>query len=192
MGSFNKTVKDVPFKDRWSCSSHTSGSKGGHDINLIDLYERGLNICGSIKDCKDNFVYINNDLYKNIKFSDEHALNWAKNVDKYIKNTKLMAPKEEIIPDLRIEKTKLQSISKLDANENNISIIWATGFRYNFDWIDLNITDENNHPIQNRGVTNHHGLYFMGLQWMYSSKSAQFIGVAEDAKYIVEEIEKKI
>ena len=42
------------------------------------------------------------------------------------------------------------------------------------------------------GVTNHSGLYFMGLQWMYSSKSAQFIGVSEDAKYIVEEIEKKI
>ena len=192
MGSFDKTVKDVPFKDRWSCSSHTSGSKGGHDINLLDLHERGLNLCGSIKDCKDKFVFINNDLYKNIKFSDEHALNWAKNVDKYIKNTKLMASKEEILPDLRIEKTRLQSISKLDANENNTSIIWATGFRYNFDWIDLNITDENNHPIQNRGVTNYSGLYFMGLQWMYSSKSAQFIGVSEDAKYIVEEIEKKI
>ena len=87
-----------------------------------------------------------------------------------------MAPKEEILPDLRIEKRRLQSISKLDANENNTSIIWATGFRYNFDWIDLNITDENNHPIQNRGVTNYSGLYFMGLQWMYSSKSAQFIG----------------
>ena len=66
-------------------NSDTSGSKGGHDINLLDLHERGLNLCGSIKDCKDNFVYINNDLYKNIKFSDEHALNWAKNVDKYIK-----------------------------------------------------------------------------------------------------------
>ena len=103
-----------------------------------------------------------------------------------------MAPKEEILPDLRIEKRRLQSISKLDANENNTSIIWATGFRYNFDWIDLDITDKNNHPIQNRGVTNHSGLYFMGLQWMYSSKSAQFIGVSEDAKYIVEEIEKKI
>ena len=166
--------------------------RDSHDINLLDLHERGLNLCGSIKDCKDNFVYINNDLYKNIKFSDEHALNWAKNVDKYIKNTKLMAPKEEILPDLRIEKRRLQSISKLDANENNTSIIWATGFRYNFDWIDLDITDKNNHPIQNRGVTNHSGLYFMGLQWMYSSKSAQFIGVSEDAKYIVEEIEKKI
>ena len=31
----------------------------------------------------------------------------------------------------------------------------------------------------------------MGLQWMYSSKSAQFIGVGEDAKYVVSDIYKK-
>ena len=31
----------------------------------------------------------------------------------------------------------------------------------------------------------------MGLQWMHSSKSAQFVGVAEDANYIVKEILSK-
>ena len=105
MGSFDKTVKDVPFKDRWSVAHIPQGSKGGHDINLLDLHERGLNLCGSIKDCKDNFVYINNDLYKNIKFSDEHALNWAKNVDKYIKNTKLnKLPKKKFYPISELKK----------------------------------------------------------------------------------------
>lgn len=31
----------------------------------------------------------------------------------------------------------------------------------------------------------------MGLQWMHSSKSAQFIGVAEDANFIVRDILSK-
>ena len=55
----------------------------------------------------------------------------------------------------------------------------------------MDITDEKNHPIQYRGVTKYKGLYFMGLQWMHSSKSAQFIGVAEDAEYIVNDIFSK-
>ena len=77
--------------------------------------------------------------------------------------------------------------------ENISSMIWATGFRYNFDWINLDITDEKGIPIQKRGVTKYKGLYFMGLQWMHSAKSAQFIGVAEDAEFIVNDmIAKKI
>ena len=56
---------------------------------------------------------------------------------------------------------------------------------------DLNITNEQGHPIQRRGLTKYNGLYFMGLQWMHSSKSAQFVGVAEDANYIVKEILSK-
>ena len=40
-------------------------------------------------------------------------------------------------------------------------------------------------------MTEYDGLYFMGLQWMHSSKSAQFVGVAEDAEFIVEDIVSK-
>ena len=75
--------------------------------------------------------------------------------------------------------------------ENISSIIWATGFRYNFNWINLDITNELGHPVQRRGVTNYDGLYFMGLQWMHSSKSAQFVGVAEDAEFLVNDILSK-
>ena len=72
------------------------------------------------------------------------------------------------------------------------NIIWATGFKYNYDWIDLNITNESGFPVHKRGVTNYDGFYFMGLQWMHTSKSAQFIGVGEDAEFIVNKISSRI
>ena len=76
-------------------------------------------------------------------------------------------------------------MSELNLVEAGIkTIIWSTGFEYDFDWIKLPITGEHNFPIQRRGVTEYSGLYFMGLQWMYGSKSAQFIGVGEDAEYV--------
>ena len=59
------------------------------------------------------------------------------------------------------------------------------------DWVKMKLIDQKGHPIQKRGITKHLGLYFMGLQWMHTSKSAQFIGVGEDAEYIVEDIRSK-
>ena len=101
-------------------------------------------------------------------------------------------PDQNIYHDPRIIKEKLISPKYISFNSSKIStIIWATGFRFNFDWIKLDITQKNGHPIQERGITNFKGLYFMGLQWMNSSKSAQFIGVGEDAEYVTNDIEEK-
>ena len=190
MGLFDKTVDEVPFEDRWKCSAHTSGSKGGHDINLLDLEESGLNLCGTIRECEKNNLVINNDLFENIKFSDKYALNWSKDVDMYIKNNKVENKYEKLEPDKRINSNSFSSTKNLKLN-NDDSIIWSTGFRYNYDWIDLDISDNNNQPQQKRGITKYPGFYFMGLQWMHSSKSAQFIGVAEDAEFIVNDMLSK-
>jgi len=191
MGSFDKTVDDVPFEQRWGCSPHTSGSRGGHDINLITLAEQGLKLCGTVKKCTSDKVVFNDNLHQNLIFSDQHAINWAKRVDEYITKNNLKMPPEKISEDKRINKYKENNILDISGPDNISSIIWATGFRYNFDWINLDITNELEHPIQKRGVTKYNGLYFMGLQWMHSSKSAQFVGVAEDAEFVVNDILSK-
>ena len=193
MGLFDKTIDDVPFKERWKGSAHTSGSKGGHDINLMDLAEKGLNLCSSVKNCTSKKIVFNNDLYENLKFSDNYAINWSKNVDDYILEKNLKMPFGRIYEDKRINRKKIKSLKEISLSESFKCIIWATGFRYDFNWIKLDITDEKQVPIQKRGVTKYKGLYFMGLQWMHSAKSAQFIGVAEDAEFIVNDmITKKI
>ena len=190
MGLFDKTIHEVPFKDRWKCSSHTSGSMGGHEINLMDLKEKGLKLFGSVHNCSPYKIIFQNNLYNNLKFSDDSALSWSKKVDDYILKNSINAPKNKIIPDARITED-IYSPKKILLNESPKNIIWSTGFRYNFSWIKLKLTDKNGHPIQKRGVTKYNGLYFMGLQWMHTSKSAQFIGVGEDAEFIINDIESK-
>lgn len=64
------------------------------------------------------------------------------------------------------------------------NIIWATGYRPNFNWIDGLELDENNYPKNNRGVSNIKGLYFIGLPWLHTRGSATLGGVKKDAKYI--------
>jgi len=65
------------------------------------------------------------------------------------------------------------------------NIIWCTGFREDFGWIDLPIFDEHRHPIHRRGVVDSApGVYFLGQEFLYAMASATLPGVARDAKYL--------
>jgi putative flavoprotein involved in K+ transport len=70
------------------------------------------------------------------------------------------------------------------------SIVWATGFKPDFSWIDLKITDENNGwPKTNRGVsTEIAGMYFIGMLFLYGLTSGLVGGVGRDAAYIAKHI----
>jgi putative flavoprotein involved in K+ transport len=58
-----------------------------------------------------------------------------------------------------------------------------------YSWIDLDLglTPEG-YPTQTQGVSEHPGLYFMGLQLMYKRKSGLIFGVGEDAEHITSHI----
>jgi putative flavoprotein involved in K+ transport len=69
------------------------------------------------------------------------------------------------------------------------TVIWCTGYKPNYDWIDLSLRTHNGFPIHDRGIVDDcPGLYFVGLLFLYSLSSALLGGVGRDAKYIVEHI----
>jgi putative flavoprotein involved in K+ transport len=71
------------------------------------------------------------------------------------------------------------------------NIVWATGYRPNFKWIEGLELDENSYPKNHRGVSNIEGLYFIGLPWMYTRGSATLGGVSKDATYLADIINNK-
>jgi putative flavoprotein involved in K+ transport len=75
---------------------------------------------------------------------------------------------------------------------NVTSIVWATGFKPDFSWVDFDLTDkENGWPITKMGVSEHiAGLYFMGMLFQYGLTSGLVGGVGRDAAYIVKQIQK--
>ncbi len=69
------------------------------------------------------------------------------------------------------------------------SIVWATGYKPDFSWIDLTVTDETGWPETNRGlISSHKGLYFIGMPFMYGLTSGLIGGVGRDAAYITKQI----
>jgi putative flavoprotein involved in K+ transport len=70
------------------------------------------------------------------------------------------------------------------------NVIWCTGFRPDFSWIDLPVfEDDRREPIHRRGIVdNEPGLYFVGLFFLYAMSSGFFRGVGRDAGYVVKAI----
>lgn len=73
------------------------------------------------------------------------------------------------------------------------NVIWCTGFRPDFSWINLPVFDdkdeEPNEPVHVRGiVADEPGLYFVGLAFLYAMSSGFLPGVSRDAEHVVKHI----
>jgi putative flavoprotein involved in K+ transport len=71
------------------------------------------------------------------------------------------------------------------------NVIWCTGFRHDFPWIDLPGIDESGSPEHSRGVSDAvPGLYFLGLQFQFALASASLWGIGRDAAYVAGHLAK--
>jgi len=69
------------------------------------------------------------------------------------------------------------------------NVIWCTGFRTDFGWIDVPVFDEGGQPHHYRGVVESQpGLYFLGLIFQYSFSSDVLPGRGRDARYVAKHI----
>lgn len=69
---------------------------------------------------------------------------------------------------------------------NPATVIWCTGYRPGFDWIDLPVFDDNGSPQTRRGVVQElPGLYFVGLFFLHSMWSETITGAQPDVAYVV-------
>lgn len=69
------------------------------------------------------------------------------------------------------------------------NVLWCTGFKTDFGWIDLPVFDGDGQPRHYRGVVESEpGLYFLGLVFQYSLSSDVLPGRGRDARYIVKHI----
>ena len=68
------------------------------------------------------------------------------------------------------------------------AVIWATGYRSEYGWIDVPVFDQNRRVLHRRGVTDYPGLFFLGLTWQHTRGSALLGWVKDDAEFISERI----
>lgn len=69
------------------------------------------------------------------------------------------------------------------------NVVWCTGFRPGFEWIDLPVFDDRGDVVHDRGVVDAEpGLYFVGLKFLYSALSDTLLAIGRDSGYVVDHL----
>ncbi len=177
-----------PGKEHISIS--VSGAYGGRTIDFRDLARSGMTLLGRTEGFSDGTVHFAGDLARNIAAGDEHYLSFLSQCDAYLVANGIDLPEEPAARELLDDPECLANpFDRLNLAEANVStIIWATGYKPNFSWLNLDVFDEDGRPRHVRGVAPEPGVYFLGLPWLMSRGSSFIYGVWHDAKHIADHI----
>jgi len=192
IGFYDRAVDKLPSpKAKFAGSAHGTGKDGGHTINLHQFARDGIVLLGHLQGVKKDRIVLAPDLVENLAKADKFEADLIKKVDNYIETSGLTAPVESL-PILN-DGFKAKVIHELDFESAGIhSVIWATGFKFDFSLVKLPAFDGDGYPVHMRGVTNYPGLYFIGLPYLHTMNSGLLAGVGEDAAHIAKHIGSRI
>lgn len=188
IGFFDLTIEQMPpGSTRFDSIPHISGSDGGHTLNLHQFARDGVTLLGRMHYTDGATAGFAPDLNQNLAQADGFEQMLVQMIDGYIEQRELEMP-IEVLPKLR-DGFDQPVIERLDLEQAGITtVIWATGYGFDYSLVNLPVRDADGFPIQERGVTNHPGLYFVGMPWMPSERSGFLIGVGESARHIASSI----
>ena len=170
-----------------------TGSKGGYTIDFRNLAESGATLVGRTNGFDAGKISFAGDLINSIQNGDMNYLATLDMADAFIERNGIDLPEEpearKIGPDPDCITNPLVDLDLADAGVS--TILWATGYGYDYDWLDVDACDENGKPAHTRGVSTEPGFYYLGLPWLSRRGSSFLWGVWHDAKFIADHIAKQ-
>lgn len=170
---------------RFACNPHLSGHDGGHEVNLRRLAWDGMRLVGRFQGAEGERAAFAPDLAANLEFADRFF------PERFLGDLETFAERRGIDlepwqpDDADVAEVRPPEVTELDLAAEGIStVLWTSGYRLAFDWIELPIFDETGLPRHDRGVTEVPGLTFIGLPWQHSMGSANLVDIATDAEHL--------
>jgi putative flavoprotein involved in K+ transport len=192
MGYYSLPVHQHPLKERVRAKSnhYVTGRDGGRDIDLRQRALEGMRLYGRLVDARGGCLQLAADLTQNLEQADAVAESIKTSIDRYIASHGIEAPAEARYVAVWQPPGETPTLDLGAAGIN--SVVWCTGFRSDYRWIEVPIFDGRGYPVHARGVTAVGGLYFLGLPWLHTWGSGRFSGVAADADYLADRIEEQV
>jgi putative flavoprotein involved in K+ transport len=178
-------------------SEHTtiavSGAQGGHTVDFRELAAQGITLLGRSERFADGRMTFAPDLAANVARGDANLLALFDEADRYVEQNGLDLPPEPAARKIDADPDCMtRPILSLDLAQAGIStILWATGFRQDFGWIEADTFDAAGKPVHRRGVSAVPGIYFLGLPYQSRRGSSFIWGIWHDAKFIADHIAKQ-
>jgi putative flavoprotein involved in K+ transport len=156
------------------------------DINALSA--AGVEIVGRLAAVRDGRALFSGGLPNQFALAD---LKMNRLLDTFDEWARTHAPDAEVGLPERFEPTRAPRASRLNLDLRNgeiRSIVWATGFRPDYRWLDVPVIDEKGYLRHNGGVVDAPGLYALGLPVLRRRKSSFIYGVEDDANEVIDHL----
>jgi putative flavoprotein involved in K+ transport len=169
-----RTSRDQP-------SLQLVGTPDRRDLDLVSLLRTDVRLVGRALDGNGHTVHLDDDLVENTVAADVKLARLVERIDAHASATGVAAA---LPPAPSFEPTPLMtSPESLDLRREGIrTVLWATGFRRSYAWLDVPVLDRDGEILHAGGVTPVPGLYVMGLRFLRRRKSSFIDGAADDAR----------
>ena len=173
---------DDPERVRKLPSPQLVGSDEHRTLDLNALSLLGVNLVGRLAGNRDGRAMFSGSLRNVCAMADLKMNRLLDSIDEWIEDQQAEADPVDRLEATRVpEKPKLM----LDyASENIKTVVWATGYRPDYSWLDVPVLDRKGRLRHNGGVVDAPGLYVVGLPFLRRRKSSFIHGANDDAREI--------
>ena len=166
---------------RFACNPQLTGHGGGYDVNLrhMALDER-VRLVGRLTAFEGTVARFAPDLGESLRFADGFfAARLKSRIDTLIERLGEPLPEQSEEPATH----EPPEVERLDLRAEGISsVLWTSGYRPAFDWVELPVLDDLGLPRTNGARTEVEGLAFLGTPWLVDMGSANLVGLVRDAE----------
>ena len=169
-------------------SPQLAGTPSHATLDLNVLTDTGVELVGRWAAVRDGRALFSGGLLNQFALADLKMNRLLDTFDEWADHTE---PPVECAPPERFEATRVPESHRLDLDLNSgelRSIIWATGFRPDYSWLDVPVLDRKGHLRHDGGVVDAPGLYAIGLPVLRRRKSTFIHGAEDDARDLIEHL----
>ena len=135
---------------RFRGDPHLTGRNGGYTLSLHDFHRRGIRLLGRLVDCEGERARFDGGLHAEMRFADEFCEGIVAQFERHIAEREIDAPapteaelgagppEDGALPDVMRE---------IDLAAADVAaVVWATGYRYDFSWVEAPVLDAGRLP----------------------------------------------
>lgn len=175
---------DDPTRVRDLPSMQLIGSPTRETINLNRLQDDGVQIVGRLAGMRDGKLQFSGALANLCRMADLKLNRLLSGFDDWIR----LAGLDRSIPtdDYPVPTyVRPDPCLSLDLQAADIrTVVWATGYRPDYSWLDVPVLDRKGRLRHTGGVVDAPGLYALGLPFLRKRKSTLIDGVGDDARHL--------
>ena len=163
-------------------SLQLAGSPERATLDLNALTGIGVKLVGRLAGMNDGKAQFSGSLPNRCALADLKMNRLLDTIDEW---ASLNGLDEEVEAPHRLAPTEVEDSPPLgmDLATGEIkTIIWATGYRPDYSWLDVPVLDRKGQVRHDGGVVESPGMYLMGMQFLRRRKSALIDGAGDDAR----------